>query len=685
MANDATNDFDISGLKNALGVSAPVSQPSYNKGQPTKESIMGRNDLVDTLKQLRAATPQFIVGSDLHKANLANIAEAERALGQVSEPQAAPSNDFDISGLKTALNVSPVATDMTKQFQQKVKPMFEPKTSLEQIIKSGIESIPGVKELGAFGQNVGGAISTSLGSLEQLAGQYMLGLSDESRAAIMRHATQNVQQTQEALKPSQEAYPASSLAGELTGYVASPVNKLVPNVTAARGLAGAGQAAGQGALQTVLTQPVTDPNEAFFTKKLEQAGWGGVGGAAGNALLKLPAAIAEPVKNTLGKIGNDAVKTLREAGVPLDVAQATGSAFWTRAKAMLSDNPFTSTAENTFASSQKEAFNKAIAKTMGEDATNITPNVIQTAKERLGGIYDDIASRNSIHYDDTLQKNLNDIRNQAELVLNDSQFNVIKKQIENIDSKANVAGGGINGTQYQSIKQVLDKLSASEDKTVAGYAREIKDSLLDGLSRTAQYSGNTADVAALKQANREYGNMKKIEDVVLKNPEGNVSPSLLMNSLATKGKRYSFYQDDPQLADLASAGKLILENKTPNSGTVARLMAQAAPAAIAGGAYGVYQGDLQSGLKAAALGYALPKAMQMGVNNPVASKYLEQGLPQGLTRAILEMPSKAGQVVAPYAARNRQSLRYAPIEAQPAIAGSTALRQLINVRNQQEQ
>jgi len=101
-------------------------------------------------------------------------------------------------------------------------------------------------------------------------------------------------------------------------------------------------------------------------------------------------------------------------------------------------------------------------------------------------------------------------------------------------------------------------------------------------------------------------------------------------------------------------------------------MAQAAPGVVVGGLYGVSQGDLESGLKAAALGFALPKAMQMGVNNPVAGKYLEQGMPSGLTKAILQMPAKAGQVVAPYAAK-------------PGVAGATALRQLINIRNQQEQ
>jgi hypothetical protein len=308
----------------------------------------------------------------------------------------------------------------------------------------------------------------------------------------------------------------------------------------------------------------------------------------------------------------------------------------------LSDNPITAGAQQELSGVQKQAYNKAIAKTMGESATNITPDVIQRAKDRLGSIYDDIASRNQIHFDDQLQKHLNDIRSEAEQVLNPTQFSTIDKQIANITNKAELQGGGLHGEQYQAIKKVLDKLSGGSDTDIASYARELKESLLDGLTRTAKSVGNDADVALLKKTNQQYGNMKKIEDVVLKDPEGNVSPSLLMNSLSTKGKRYSFYQDDPQLAKLASAGKVVLPEKLPNSGTTARILAGATLPALGGIGYGLYQGDLESAGKGALAGVVAPKIGQTVINNPALGRYLSQGVQNMPIRSVLELPQQVG-------------------------------------------
>jgi hypothetical protein len=136
--------------------------------------------------------------------------------------------------------------------------------------------------------------------------------------------------------------------------------------------------------------------------------------------------------------------------------------------------------------------------------------------------------------------------------------------------------------------------------------------------------------------------MKKIEDIALKDPEGNVSPSLLYNSLTTKGKRYAFYQDDPQLAKLAAAGKIILPEKLPNSGTAARLISQAIPAAVGGAAYGAYQGDWGSAAEGAAAGYLAPKFAQKAINNPEFARYLSQGAKNIPLRNLLQMPQNVG-------------------------------------------
>jgi hypothetical protein len=73
-----------------------TTAPSTKRGQPTKESMLGYSDLADTLKQLKATTPQLVSGSAMHQDNLASIAEAEKALTRAgvqptqTTPQSAP-------------------------------------------------------------------------------------------------------------------------------------------------------------------------------------------------------------------------------------------------------------------------------------------------------------------------------------------------------------------------------------------------------------------------------------------------------------------------------------------------------------------------------------------------------------------------------------------------------------------
>lgn len=418
----------------------------------------------------------------------------------------------------------------------------------------------------------------------------------------------------------------AGMAGNITGELGQAV--LLPGGTIAKS-AGAGAILGA-------TQPVTE-NESRAFNTISGAGFGAGGQAAVNTLGR----IAQPIVNNLNAIGKKGVQILKDAGVPLDAAQATGSNMLARTKAFLADNPVTSAAQQSFAATQKQAYNKAIAKTFGEEADYITPEVIQAAKDRLGANYDAIAARNNIHLDKTLEGHLSSIEKEAQNILNPENFNLVKKQVDNILAKADGNGGALSGAQYQEIKTVLDKLSGSENKTVGNYARELKDSLLDGLTRSAKASGNKEDVALLKETNKQYGNMKKVENVA-DFSTGEINPSKLYNHLKTKSNRYSFYSQDKALSDLASAGKNILPEKMPNSGTAARLLnASALPALLGIGDY-LKEGDIYHAGGAATAGILAPKAAQMLINNPAAARYLSEGIGRNSLKSILEAPKKLG-------------------------------------------
>jgi len=450
-----------------------------------------------------------------------------------------------------------------------------------------------------------------------------LGLPSAKEVGEKRFA--EILAQREANKPLLETTPGmlGNVAGELGQAVLLPGGTIGKSALAG-GIMGAGQP--------------TLPEESRAFNAIA----GGGLGAAGQGIVGALGKVAQPITSQLGEIGQNAVKILRDAGIPLDAAQATGSAILGRVKAALSDNPLTAGAQHEFSAVQKEAYNRAIAKTMGEDADKITPEVIQSAKENIGKIYDQVSDKVNIKANDNFLNNLASIDDEAKNILNDQQYSIIDKNIKNIILKISHDGNEITGPQYKNIKMTLDKLSGSSDSDVASYARDLRDVLNKGLSDSAEASGNHEIVILLKDANKRWGNMRKIEDVALKNPEGNISPSLLYNSLTTKAKRNAFYTEDPQLAKLAAAGKIVLPEKLPNSGTTARILAQAAVPAAAGAAYGLYQGDYVDALKGAAFGVAAPKLAQVAINNPVFARYLEQGIGSTAIKNLLEAPSKYG-------------------------------------------
>ena len=402
-------------------------------------------------------------------------------------------------------------------------------------------------------------------------------------------------------------------------------------------------AVGTGAALGLAQPTIEGENPAFNTAA------GGLLGGVGLGVVNALGRVAQPVTNAMSTIGNKAVQVLKDAGVPLDAAQSTGSALLQRVKAALNDNPITAGAQNVFSQMQQKAYNQAVAKTMGEDSTAITPDVVQSAKSRIGAIYDDVANRIGVHVTPAYRTGLQSIGEDAKNILNPEQYSVIQRNIDNILNKADGNSGMIIGDQYQNINKTLRTLAASADSEKATYGRALQDYLQKGLSDTASILGDTSAVSDLKLANLQWGNMRKIENVA-DFSTGDVSPSKLYQNLKTKSNRWSFYQDDPQLAQLATAGRLILPSGVNNSGTVSRIMAQAVPAAIGGAAGAAYQGDWGGLAKGAAAGYAAPKLLQMGINNPSAINYLSNGMNSGLLRNLLTLPKNIGAQKLPPAA-----------------------------------
>lgn len=342
------DEFDLGGLKSALG----VPQEKTSNKQPFKVEIRGTNVVSKSDQSRRDADALKVLQDELEKeqklaakgnaSSARNVESLNREIARMGgqpAPQTteAPADSFDISGLKTALTGIPAPQQQTSAAPPPAKRMFEPKTELEKSLMQGIESLPGSKELGAFGNVAAGTISQSVGAVQQLLGKYFPGLSDEQRNAIVQNATQNVQQTQEAIKPLQEESPKAALAGEVTGFIANPINKLVPGFGGpASTLTGAvAKGAGQGAIANVLTTPVTNEEQPFLSQKLNQALTGAAFGGGfsagislfGNALGKSYDAVKKQFGGSVpaSELDNAATKIISESGI--DVSKLPQSFF----------------------------------------------------------------------------------------------------------------------------------------------------------------------------------------------------------------------------------------------------------------------------------------------------------------------------------------------------------------------
>lgn len=395
-------------------------------------------------------------------------------------------------------------------------------------------------------------------------------------------------------------------------------------------------AATVGALQGA-TQPVGTGDSRGFNMIA-----GAVGGMGGNALANGISRVVQPVANTLSAAGQKAVSTLRSAGVPLDAAQMTGSPFLDKLRSSFLDNPFTMGAQKDFMGSQQKAFNHAVLGTIGANSDIADQATMGAARDNIGNIFDTIASRNPILYDNHLNNAIDAVRTNASNELTDAQMGVINRQIDNVLNKVHPQTNMIDGQAYQNIKTGMDRLSGGADQAIGFHARSLREVLDDALERSS--AANPGDYESLLNARQQWGNMKKIESAIdLKT--GDISPSILSNTMKQKANRAAsiYGRGNQEIINLANSGKRLLPDANPNSGTASRIAMQVALPVTAAAANGVYSGVSTGDWGDAAMGAvktfgtvaALPKIAQKAMNSPAIANYLANGIGSKATSNVL--------------------------------------------------
>ncbi|MDE3023494.1 MAG: lytic transglycosylase domain-containing protein, partial [Pseudomonadota bacterium] len=332
----------------------------------------------------------------------------------------------------------------------------------------------------------------------------------------------------------------------------------------------------QGALQPTGTQD----------SRMENTVTGGLLGAGSNFALNTLGHFAQPVQNIISNAHQKAVEVLKNAGIPLDAAQLSGSTFLKKLRSYLPDNPITAGAQSQFTDKQQTGFNRAVLNIVGENANHATPDVMGRAQNRINNVFKDVLSRNNIKIHDQTVNQIGDIQEAANLDEKKPINNLANRIVNVMDEK-----GEIPGQTAYTIKKDLDRYASSSDTTLAYHARQLRSTLMNAIKESLPEQ----DKNAFDTARSQFSILKNVEGSIDNMGNGNISPSRLANILSQKRNRpASIYGKgsvlNQKMIDLAQSGKMLLPDHNPNSGSIARLAMQSALPIAAGTAQGLYTG-----------------------------------------------------------------------------------------------
>lgn len=524
----------------------------------------------------------------------------------------------------------------------------------EQLVKEVVRQFP--DSVAPRGPQMGGLERFGRGALQSVTdiGMGARQLGAEAGAALGLVEPQTVQRLRaEQAQRAEEAAPFMESGAGRLGYVAGSIGSmLLPGAALGRlgGMAGAAArglsapttlagGAGGGALMGAL-QPVTEAESRMANVAL-----GAGAGAAGQAVAKGLGRLAQPVRSAPTPEAGRAIERLAQAGVPVDVAERAGSENLRMVRRFLTDNPISATTMKKGQEAQQTAFNRAALRLIGEQGDAAIPQVLASADDRIGSVMDNIARKTKVKVDDKMISELAAIEEAAGMTLEPAQLAPLRAQLNNILNKVD-ADDRISGEAYQRIRTIAADLGKSP--AMANVSRQLRETVDSALERTA---GKDA-AAAIKQARKQYRNLKLIEQSVGLAETGDISVPRLAAAASTKRQRAGalYGRGDADMARLARSGMTVRE-AFPQSGTAPRAALQALGSSLAPGAglaaYSIAQGETPSdaallGLLGGAAGLATPALAARAYQNPAMQQYLLRGVQSPAMRRLLTAPATRG-------------------------------------------
>lgn len=460
------------------------------------------------------------------------------------------------------------------------------------------------------------------------------------------------QERQSIMDPLRERHGVATAVGEALPYFAIPTGAAAGTVGRGAALLGAKETGKRLATSGLLDAAAVGALGGGLDVD-GSAAMGALGGAGGNLIGRGAGRLLRPFSPALREGQERALQAARKLGFRTTPAQASGSAGGQRFEAAMKGSPWSA---GTFLKDQEfnqTLANKIAARAIGESADSIDDVVRGRAAERIGSMFDDVASKHkTIRLDDTF---LDDLA-KVDAEVNFGAWAKIDESVNDvIDNALDAASKGkITAAEYKRIATNLRRAAQKELETKAGDREagiaifKIKDALDDAMQRSL----SPEDAAKFKEARGLWKNLVMIESPgVVNQGTGDISLPKLANRLARMDKGgFSRGKNNSDLYEAARFGQAFKE-AVGDSGTSTRMSLRDLGNSVSrgvsgGGILGAFMGEPVTGMAAGgALAASLPAAAMGGsalYNSPIGSAYMRQGL-LPLTEGGRGLLGKAGQ------------------------------------------
>ena len=425
---------------------------------------------------------------------------------------------------------------------------------------------------------------------------------------------------------------AGGLQNALPKSVVNFVNQFETNPEAAQRAIQAANAAGgmvkerYGSMDAIKNTLATDPVGAVGDLSLLFSGGASVAARTPMLTRAAPAlrtaaeytnplnAITKPVASMISPNVAPEVKTLMNEGITPTPGQILGGGA-KRFEEGLSSVPvvgdFIKNAQlRAVEDLNKVAFDRAlkpIGKELPKDVTG--REAIKFTSDTLGDAYEQLLPKMTVKADTAFNTELSNLKQAVDSgAIDQASKNFFNKWVDtNIANKFQgqnaITGETLKGIQ-RDLQTKINELSLStsnDERVIAGALKEAQDQFRQLVTRS-----NPQNAAELKAIDTGYANFKRIQNAAGKvgAEEGVFSPAQLQNAVraADKSKdKARFAEGNALMQDLSEAGKTVLGNKVPDSGTPYRTMA----AVLATGGAGLAgHPGLAAGLAAAPVMYS---------------------------------------------------------------------------------